>query len=71
MQNYYMTLKEFKEKWGMAEYPFDNQLILNNFLRSLNKIKALSDEDYFKAVQDLASVTFEVENVSSKHSSSM
>lgn len=71
MQNYYMTLKEFKEKWGMEEYPFDNQLILNNFLRSLNKIKALSDEDYFKAVQDLASVTFEVENVSSKHSSSM
>ncbi|MBR6517726.1 MAG: hypothetical protein IKT40_12920 [Bacilli bacterium] len=59
-----MTLEEFKNKWGMSDYPFDNPVILNNFLRSLNKIKAMSDEDYFKAVQDLATVEAEIENVS-------
>ena len=59
-----MTLEEFKNKWGMSDYPFDNPAILNNFLRSLNKIKAISDEDYFKAVQDLATVEVEIKNVS-------
>ena len=59
-----MTLEEFKNKWGMSDYPFDNPAILNNFLRSLNKIKAISDEDYFKAVQDLATVQVEIKNVS-------
>ena len=59
-----MTLAEFKNKWGMSDYPFDNPVILNNFLRSLNKIKAMSDEDYFKAVQDLATVEVEIGNVS-------